>query len=44
MAPVVDTGPGSRCGIGACRVLWRCLVEPDDAVGAIALYGRSPAG
>ena len=44
MAAVVDTGRGSRCGIGACTVLWRCLVEPDDAAGAIALYGRGANG
>jgi hypothetical protein len=42
MAPVVDAGPGSRCGIGVCAVLWRCLVEPDDAAGAVVLYGRRP--
>jgi hypothetical protein len=40
MAPVVNAGLGSRCRIGACAVLWRCLVEPDDAAGAVALYGR----
>jgi hypothetical protein len=40
MAPVVDAGPSSRCGIAACRELWRCLVKPDDVSGLRALYGR----
>jgi hypothetical protein len=40
MAPVVDAGASSRCGLGACKVLWRCLVQRDDRNGAIALYGR----
>ena len=40
MAPVVDAGAASRCGLGACKVLWRCLVQRDDRNGAIALYGR----
>ena len=40
MAPVVDVGPSSRCGIAACRELWRCLVKPDDVSGLRALYGR----
>jgi hypothetical protein len=40
MAPVVETGKGSRCGIAACSVLWRCLLRPDDVAGLVALYGR----
>ena len=40
MAPVVDAGPASRCGIAACRELWRCLLKPDDVAGLRALYGR----
>jgi hypothetical protein len=40
MAPVVDVGSGSRCRIGACKVIWRCIVQPDDAAGARRLYGR----
>jgi hypothetical protein len=43
MAPVVTAGSASRCGIGACKVLWRCLVQRDDSNGAIALYGRRAA-
>lgn len=39
MAPVVKVGSGSRCGIGACKVTWRCLVRPDDARGLRAMYG-----
>ena len=40
MAPVVDAGPSSRCGIAACRELWRCLLKPDDVSGLRSLYGR----
>jgi len=40
MAPVVKAGSSSHCGLAACRVLWKCLVQPDDARGARALYGR----
>ena len=40
MAPVVNAGSLSRCGLGACRMLWRCLVQRDDRNGASALYGR----
>jgi len=43
MAPVVRAGSLSRCGLGACKALWRCLVQRDDANGAIALYGRRGA-
>jgi hypothetical protein len=43
MAPVVNAGAASRCGIGACKALWRCLVQRDDGNGAIALYGRRAA-
>jgi len=44
MAPVVNAGSASRCGIAACRTIWRCLVQRDDAAGVVALYGRrSPA-
>jgi Matrixin len=39
MAPVVKTGSGSRCGIGACKVIRRCLLRPDDVRGLRALYG-----
>ena len=42
MAPVVNFGPGSRCGIAACREVWRCLLRPNDVAGARALYGRRP--
>ena len=44
MAPVVAAGLASRCGLGACKVLWRCLVQRDDGGGAIALYGRRAVG
>jgi hypothetical protein len=40
MAPVVDAGPSSRCGIAACRELWRCLLKPDDMSALRSLYGR----
>ena len=40
MAPVVVAGPASRCGIGACKETWRCLLRPDDVAGLVALYGR----
>ena len=40
MAPVVAVGASSKCGIGACRLLWRCLVQRDDRNGAMTLYGR----
>jgi len=40
MAPVVNAGPASRCGIGSCKELWRCLVRADDIAGVRALYGR----
>ena len=40
MAPVVKVGLGSRCGLGACKVTWRCLVQPGDAKGLRAIYGR----
>jgi len=43
MAPVVNAGAASKCGIGACKALWRCLVQRDDGNGAIALYGRRAA-
>ena len=43
MAPVVNAGSVSKCGLGACKVLWRCLVQRDDGNGAIALYGRRVA-
>jgi hypothetical protein len=42
MAPVVNAGPASSCGIAACKVVRRCLVQRDDAAGARALYGRRP--
>jgi hypothetical protein len=42
MAPVVNVGAASRCGLAACRVLWSCLVQPDDAKGLRLLYGRRP--
>jgi hypothetical protein len=42
MAPVIDVGSGSRCKIGACKVIWRCIVQADDAVGARKLYGHRP--
>jgi hypothetical protein len=42
MAPVVIAGSASSCGIAACRVIWRCLVQRDDAGGAMALYGGRP--
>ena len=44
MAPVVKAGSASACGLAACRVLWKCLVQPDDAKGARALYGRRRSG
>jgi hypothetical protein len=44
MAAVVKAGPASKCGIAACKTLWRCLVQRDDAAGAIALYGRRTSG
>ena len=44
MAPVVKAGSASNCGLAACRVTWKCLVQPDDAKGARALYGRRPPG
>ena len=44
MAAVVKVGPATKCRIAACKVLWRCLVQRDDAAGAIALYGRRAAG
>ena len=40
MAAVVRVGPATRCKIAACKTIVRCLVQPDDANGAIALYGR----
>jgi len=40
MASVVHVGPSSRCGLGACTVTWRCLVQPDDARGLRKIYGR----
>jgi len=44
MAPVVRAGLGSRCGLGACKVTWRCLVQADDARGLRKLYRpRAPA-
>lgn len=39
MAPVIDFGPSSRCGIGACRTHWRCLLRPDDTNGLLRIYG-----
>ncbi len=44
MAPVVNAGSASSCGIAACRIVWRCLVQRDDAAGARALYGRPESG
>jgi hypothetical protein len=44
MAPVVTAGSSSSCRLAACRILWRCLVQPDDARGARALYGRRTSG
>ncbi len=41
MAPVLNVGSGTRCGIAACKTLWRCLVLPDDAAGLRSLYGRA---
>ena len=43
MAPVVKVARASECGIAACKVIWRCLVRPDDARGLQALYGRRRA-
>jgi predicted Zn-dependent protease len=40
MTPVIEIGTASRCSIATCRVLRRCLVQPDDAAGLRALYGR----
>jgi hypothetical protein len=42
MAPVVNGGASAGCGIGACKVIWRCLVQPGDALGLRARYGRQP--
>jgi hypothetical protein len=44
MAPVLGVGSGSRCRIGACTTVWRCLVQRDDAAGALGLYGRRATG
>jgi hypothetical protein len=44
MAPVVNVGIGSRCGIGAGKILWCCLLHRHDIAGAATLYGRRPAG
>lgn len=43
MAPIVKAGSGSRCGLGACKVTWRCSVQPDDARGLRKIYGRRAA-
>ena len=43
MAAVVKVGASPTCKIAACKVIWRCLVQRDDANGAIALYGRRAA-
>jgi hypothetical protein len=43
MAPVVDVGATSRCRIGTCKKLWRCLLRRDDVAGVRALYGRRNA-
>jgi len=40
MTPVIEIGAASRCSIATCRTLRRCLVQPDDAAGLRALYGR----
>ena len=33
MTPVIEIGTASECRIATCRVLRRCLVQTDDAVG-----------
>jgi hypothetical protein len=43
MAAVVKVGASATCRIATCKVIWRCLVQRDDANGAIALYGRRAA-
>jgi hypothetical protein len=42
MAPVVNAGKGSRCSIGVCKLIWRCLLRADDLQGLRALYGPRP--
>jgi hypothetical protein len=43
MNPVIDSGSGASCKLGACPSVWRCLIQPDDARGLQLLYGRAPA-
>jgi Matrixin len=43
MNPVLDSGSGTGCKMGACPSVWRCLIQPDDARGLMLLYGRDPA-
>jgi hypothetical protein len=43
MNPVIDSGAGATCKVGACASVWRCLIKPDDAKGLQLLYGRDPA-
>ncbi len=40
MNPVIDSGSGASCKLGACPSVWRCLIQPDDARGLQLLYGR----
>ncbi len=42
MNPVIVSGAGATCKLGACPVVWRCLIQPDDARGLQLLYGREP--
>lgn len=44
MTPVIEIGTASQCRIATCRVLRRCLVQTDDALGLQALYGRRHGG
>ncbi len=44
MAPVVNGGASAGCGIGACAVIRRCLVQPGDARGLRVRYGRRSPG
>jgi hypothetical protein len=43
MNPVIDSGVGATCKLGACPSVWRCLIQSDDARGLQLLYGRDPS-